>query len=131
MGLTLNDFAPSKYLKKEDVDGEMMVTIKGLKKQNMAREDAQEPDYKHILYFQEFEKGMVMNKTNGKRIFAAWPNTDEWTGKRIKLTVDENVEYGGKIVGGLRVTVPKKIAGKSTDDINREFAAAVDEDPFA
>jgi hypothetical protein len=126
MGMTLDDFSPSKYLKKEDIDGEAIVTIKGIKKQNMARDDA-EPEYKHILYFMEYEKGMVLNKTNGKRIFAVYPNTDEWPGKKIRLIVDENVEYAGKIVGGLRVTVPraKTVAGKSSDEINREFDRAV------
>jgi len=126
MGMTLDDFSPSKYLKKEDIDGEVIVTIKGIKKQNMARDDA-EPEYKHILYFDEYEKGMVLNKTNGKRIFNAYPNTDQWKGKKIRLTVDENVEYAGKIVGGLRVSVPKggMIAGKTSEEINREFDRAV------
>jgi hypothetical protein len=98
-----SDLIESKYLKQSDVDGEMVVTVQSLKKVNVARED-EDPEYRWTVKFQEFAKPMVINVTNIKRLSKALgDDTDDWTGKAVILYVDPDIEFGGNIVGGLRI----------------------------
>lgn len=107
----LGEMLQSKYLKKDDVEDDMVVTIVGTKKANIAMDD-QEPDIKWLVKFKELEKPLVLNSTNTQLIFKATgtDDTDDWVGKQVKLYVDENVSFGGKLVGGIRVRVPRQKA---------------------
>ncbi len=99
----VSEMVQSKYLKTSDVPDPVIVTIRGVKQVNVARED-QEPEFKWAIKFAEFQKPMVLNSTNLKiaaKVLAS-DNTDEWTGKEIVLYTDENVSFGGELVGGLR-----------------------------
>ena len=132
--MKIDKLLTSTYLKQSDIDGEAIVTIKELKKQNVAQK-GEDAEYKYVLYFAEQEKGMVLNATNIKRLGkVCGDDTDDWIGQIVVLYVDENVEYGGNIVGGLRIrgSTRKAMASKPTDDdINRKLAAAATDDaPF-
>lgn len=119
--MKIDDLIPSKYLKQSDVPEDMLVTVKELKKQNVARDD-EDPEYKYIVFFEEFSKGMVLNSTNIKRMGKALGNdTDDWIGGKVVLYVDPDVEYGGNVVGGLRVRAKKGPAAAA------KKAAGVDE----
>jgi len=62
-----------------------------------------------IVFFEGRDKGMVLNKTNGKTIAALYgPKVEAWTGKQIVLFVVE-VPFGAEIVPAIRVrpSVPK------------------------
>ena len=121
MGLKLNDLIDSKFLKKEDLgDEEHTVTIKKVSKTNVARDD-EPPKYKGTILFDEFPKPMVANTTNLNRIAKAMGNdTDAWIGQQVKVFYDPDVEFGGKIVGGIRVRVASaKRRSMNDDDINR------------
>jgi hypothetical protein len=125
--MKLKEMLESKYLQQEDVDGEVVVTVHALKKVNVAKED-ETPEYKWTVKFQEFAKPMVANATNVKRMFKALgEDSEEWLGKQIILYVDPDVEFGGKIVGGLRVrgirksVAPAKAGQRSEDDVNSEL----------
>lgn len=101
--MKLDDMFESKYLKQSDVDGEVIVTCVGVKRANMARE-GDEPEYRWIVKWAEYDKPMVINATNIKRLFKYLGNdTDEWKGGKVVLYVDPDIEFGGKVVGGLRV----------------------------
>lgn len=134
MGMNLNDLIETKYIKQEDVDGEVLVTIRSVKKENVAKED-DEPKYKGVIKFDEFKKPMVANPTNLKRIAKAFGNdTEGWIEKQVILYVDPDVEFGGKIVGGLRLRVPSRIAKgaapkRSLDDVNAELGGVDPQDP--
>lgn len=94
----------SKYLKKDDVPASgKNVTVKGFKKE-MIKGDSGEEE-KIVLYFDEFEKGLVLNRTNLERlkISTGAQTTQEVKGKVVNLYNDKFVEFGGKIVGGLRI----------------------------
>lgn len=112
--LTFDKLVPSesKYLKKEDLadfeDG-AIVTIKGFKYESIQTGDDAAED-KVICYFKEFDKGMVLNKTNASLIpiCTGARTAGEARGKQLVLYVDPTVSYGGKIVGGLRL---KKVPG--------------------
>lgn len=94
----------SKYLKQSDVDGEMTVTIAKVGKVNLAK-DGDAPEYKWAVRFQEFDKPMLLNATNIKRIVKAMGTneSDDWAGKKIVLYVDPDIEFAGNVVGGLRL----------------------------
>ena len=76
-------------------------------------------------------KPLILNTTNINRCVAAFgtQETDEWIGKKIIAYADPNVEYGGKIIGGVRLKAmpkptPKVKAAPVVDDIS------VDDIPF-
>jgi hypothetical protein len=130
MGLKLNDLLDSKFLKKEDLgDDEHLVTIKKVAKTNVARDD-EPPKYKGTIQFDEFPKPMVANTTNLNRIAKAFGNdTDSWIGQQIKVFYDPDVEFGGKITGGIRVRVPspRSRSGGGDDDVNRKLRESQDD----
>lgn len=110
----------SKYLKKEDLDGEVIVTISKIGQGNVAMED-QPQDLKWMIRFNEFTKPMVLNSTNIQLLVKACESddTDDWLGKEIILYVDDNVSFGGKLVGGIRIksakpaSAPKRPIGRA------------------
>ena len=101
----ITEMLPSRYLKKTDFTEEgFIVTIKDVAHENLAQEgDA--PDFKYVMYFKEFEKGLVLNITNINALAKACnsEDTEDWVGKEVIVFLDPNVGYGGKITGGLRV----------------------------
>lgn len=94
----------SKYLKKEDCDPAILVTITGITQENMAG-DNQPEELKYVMSFQETAKPMVLNWTNIQLTAKATgtEETDEWIGKKIVLFDDPNVSFGGNLTGGIRV----------------------------
>lgn len=116
----VSDMIESKYMKKGDLDdhdGEAVVTIVGVKRANIAREDEAE-EMKWLIKFKEFDKPMVLNSTNIQLIARATgsEDTDDWKGKQVILYVDENVSFAGKLVGGLRIKGIKRKAAKASEE---------------
>ena len=105
----INELKTSKFLKKEDVGEGALVTIHGVTKHNIAIEGAPE-DLKYCLTFDELEKPLVLNSTNGQLIakITGEDEMDNWSGKQVVLYCDDNVSFQGKLVGGIRVRAPKK-----------------------
>lgn len=129
----ISEMINSNYLKKEDIEDDTIVTIVGVKKANIARED-QEAEYKWLIKFKEFEKPMVLNSTNIQLCARACDSdsTDDWKGCQVVLYVDDNVSFGGKLVGGLRIKKLKrqKAAQASGDDWDEPSRSApVTDDP--
>ena len=100
----LSDMMESKYLKQDDVGEGVKVTISGVKRANVARDDAP-PEHKWILVVEEFEKGLVLNTTNMQLLASICKSedTDDWLGQKVVLYTDPHVQYQGKLVGGIRV----------------------------
>lgn len=124
--MKIGDMIESKYLKQSDVDDETVVTIHGLKKVNVARDD-EDPEYRWTVKFTEFAKPMVLNVTNLKRLAKALgDDTEDWLGKQVIVYVDPDIEFGGNIVGGLRIKAHRAIwrsrnngsRVRNEDDIN-------------
>lgn len=100
----------SKYLAKEDVgeDG-CDLTIRGFKQEAVKGDHGDEQ--KIVLHFVESGfKPMILNQTNSKRIGIATgcKSAGEAKGKIINVYCDPMIEFGGEIVGGLRI---RKAAG--------------------
>jgi hypothetical protein len=86
-------------------------------------------DNKPVLYFNDKQKGMVLNKTNAATIANLYgDDTDEWRGEQITL-FSAMVSFQGKTVPAIRVKPPSRKA--STKKGAAAAASAVDDEiPF-
>lgn len=92
------------YLSAYDIDNQdLIVTIKNAKYEEVTGEKGRK-DKCIVLYFNEIDKGMVMNVTNSKRITVIYntPVVEKWYGKRIQLYA-EQTSLKGEPIMGLRV----------------------------
>lgn len=93
---------PSKWLAAADLnDSDLTVTINSVTEELVGQ--GEQAEYKWVCYFQECEKGMVLNKTNAQAIAAIYgDDTDDWLGRPVVLFPTE-VDFGGKKVEAIRV----------------------------
>jgi len=102
----VSDMIQSKFLRKEDFEEDRVMTIKGVKLEDMPGDDGQQ---KWVLYFREEVKGMALNVTTIRVLEQAFgDDSDHWVGNKVKVYVDPNVSFGGRVVGGLRLRTPKQ-----------------------
>lgn len=129
----ISEMTQSKYLKQSDVPDEMTVTITKVGQGNLAKE-GDPVDMKWMVRLAEFDKPMVINATNIKRLAKACgsDDTDDWIGKKVTIYVDHDVEYAGNIVGGLRFrgTSPTIITQRPAKPTGSTFDAMDDDVPF-
>lgn len=106
--MNISQLKESRFLKKEDCGQGILVTIKSVSQENVAKEGA-DPELKWCVHFGETEKPLVLNPTNAQLIaqVAKSEETDHWTDVKIVLYLDPAVSYGGKIIGGIRVRAPR------------------------
>lgn len=114
--MNLSDLRTSKFLKKEDVGRGVLATIHAISQENVAMEGA-EPEMRAAIHFDELEKPLIVNSTNGQIIAKiAGSDTDietSWRGVKVVLYNDPNVSFGGRLVGGIRVRAPKPGAAEA------------------
>ena len=98
--LNANDFLGGNYLKKEDLDGPITATVTDVWCEAVLNAGRK----KLVISFREFEKPLILNKTNIKRLARIFGtgDTTAWRGP-ITLYVEHGVEYAGRVVGGIRV----------------------------
>ena len=104
----------SNFLKASDLQGrQLAVTMSTVQREKIGNE----PDLKHVLYFQGKEKGLVLNITNANMIADLYgEEMDSWPGGEIIL-YEAMVQFQGKMVPAIRVrAVPRKapVAQKPT-----------------
>jgi hypothetical protein len=100
---------PSKWLAAADLDdADLTVTIRGC-----TFEEVTPTERKWVLWFEETEKGMVLNKTNSKMIsqLLLSDDTDDWVGRKIILFPTQ-VDFQGDQVDAIRVRKKLPAAGK-------------------
>ena len=100
-----DDFLGGNYLKKEDIEGELTVTVTNVWSEAVLNSGRK----KLIVAFREFEKPLILNKTNIKRLARIFGtgDTNVWRGL-VTLYVEPGVEYAGRVVGGIRIRPPRK-----------------------
>ena len=102
-----NERFPSKYLKAADIDVDYEVTIASTETE-MFKEDDGTQVKKTLVWFQELDKALMLNRTNDGLIVAQHGDDDAgWVGKTIVLSV-EDVTYKGKVVPAIRVKRPAR-----------------------
>jgi len=103
--MKIGQMLPSSYLKQADFDRNgLIVTVARLRQENVAPDD-KPPEQKWVLYFKEFEKGLVLNSININTlaVVCGSDESDNWVDKEVIVYVDPTIVFGGKIVGGLRI----------------------------
>lgn len=134
--MNVNDAFPSKTLKAADLGNNLItVTISHVDVEAMGR--GKDAETKPVVYFAGKTKGLVLNKTNAKRIveITGSPDTDHWKGHQITLYATET-EFQGETVdcirvkppvkGGVRTAVPVPAPPPPADD----FQVSDDDVPF-
>lgn len=92
----------SKFITHVDVERPVIVTVRTLSLEKVGREDDDEQRW--IMWFNELKKGLRLNVTTLRVFEAAYgDDSDRWIGRRVKLYWDPAVQFGGKLVGGVRV----------------------------
>lgn len=97
----INDAFPSNYVKASDLKGaQAVVTIDRVEFEPVGRDK----EMKAVCYFIGRQKGMVLNKTNARKIIeiTGSPLTEEWQGSAIVLYPTET-EFAGEPVECIRV----------------------------
>jgi hypothetical protein len=109
-----SDAFPSKFLKSADVKAKPLIAvISYLAFESVGQDKKQKP-----VLFLETSKPMVVNRTNFEELEAAFGDSDEWPGQKVKIFCAPTT-FGGKRVDGIRV---EAIVPKPTlkDELNDE-----------
>lgn len=128
--MDINAMFPSKFLKKEDFDRDTLLTIRGVKSENVAQDDKPE-EYKPVLYFTEREQGLALNRTNAGILMDLYGSeTDNWRGKKIVAYNDTSIMFQGKRTGGIRLRPPKNQPAPAAAPVDADNFDDLDDPPF-
>jgi hypothetical protein len=98
--MRISEAFPSRYLRAADVKVATVCTIRGV-----VMEQLMDGKSKPVIYFNNAQKGLVLNKTNASRIAdVLGDDTSSWLGKEVMLDV-ETVPFRGEAVPAIRVRV--------------------------
>lgn len=109
--MNINSAFPSNYIKASDLnESAVVVTIREIKVEQVGRDK----DTKLVAYFQGKEKGLVLNKTNARKIaeITGSQDTDDWPGSQIMIYPTET-EFAGESVECIRVKAPSAAKKKA------------------
>jgi len=93
-----------KYLKRDELSEEGdPYTVESVEEQEVSLNDGG-TEKKWVMQLSDL-KPLILNATNIRRAVAAFGSseTEDWIGKRIIAYDDPEIEFGGKIVGGVRL----------------------------
>jgi hypothetical protein len=104
--VNINEIFQGDYLKAYDFGGiegrPVLATIN-----HVTLETMNDNSQKICLHLREYEKGILLNKTNATVIASyAGSDTDDWNGKQVVIYV-AMVEFQGKSTEGIRLRQPK------------------------
>jgi hypothetical protein len=117
----INAAFPSHYIKASDLgDKQPVVTIDRIEVEPIGRDKEMKP----VIYFQGKDKGLVLNKTNAKKIaeLTGSKDTDDWAGCQIRLYATET-EFSGETVECVRV---KSAASATAKPVAKPKMAPID-----
>ena len=131
----INDQFPSKYLRASDFDEEgAIVTIAAVRQETLKNREGRE-EQKPILFFREHEQGLVLNKTNAKKLSALFKSedTDDWVDQPVRIYATET-QFGTDTVACLRfrqAAVPSRTQdAKGRNRVTAPLPADDGSDPF-
>lgn len=111
--MRVTDLCPSPHLEALDLGDEIgasvVVTVQRVEKKEVGSEKV----IKGVVYFEEFGRGLVLNKTNSRTIAGLYgSDTDEWIGQPITIYRSET-SFQNKTVPCIRVRDTKPAAAKA------------------
>ncbi len=108
----INEAFPSNYIKASDLkNNQVVVTLDKVAFEEVGRDK----ERKAVLYFVGKQKGMVLNKTNARKItdITGSALTEEWHGHAVVLYPTET-EFGGETVECIRIKPVQKNGQRMT-----------------
>ena len=114
--MKVGKYVAGRFLKGMDLEQEFTtMTI------DHADEETLMGEAKLVLYFEEEDRGVVLNKINTRRLIEAFgDDSDDWIGKRITLYT-EPVDFNGKVTDAIRLKKAKSQAAPVEQDQNIPF----------
>ena len=101
--MRMSDAYPSRFLSAADITQPTLATITYVEMEAIG----QEGNLKPVLHLDEFDKSLVLNKTNFRTLAGAFGDeTDNWRGRQIVLFT-EMVPFKGQLTKSIRVRLPK------------------------
>lgn len=103
-------YYPSRFLKGDDVPKDINVKVTDTKVENVGTDE--EPDEKIVAFFEGYDRGLVLNKTNKDMMvnLSGSANTDKWINATVGLTTVQ-VQYMGQIYKVIRIVPPHRAKG--------------------
>ncbi len=117
------------YLGSYSLDGkrEMVVTVTKLDTDKVTGQQGRKEDC-FVVFFKEFEKPMILNRTNAKAIekVAGSGMVQDWVGCTLTLYVEKGVKAFGEVVDALRIKDKKPSKQVMSEDILNQMVFAID-----
>jgi len=117
------------YLGSYSLDGkrEKVVTITKLDTDKVTGQQGRKEDC-FVVYFKEFEKPMILNRTNAKAIekVANSGLIQDWVGNEVTLYIENGVKAFGEIVDALRIRDKKPSKQVMSEEILNQMIFAID-----
>jgi hypothetical protein len=112
--MKVSNLFPSKFLRGADIAGTPTYTISSIEEEEVG----QDREKKHVVYFANQQKGVVLNKTNCDTLTVLYGDeTDEWIGEEVTLFTTP-VTFNGKTTDAIRFRAPKRVkAAKEAAEI--------------
>lgn len=109
-----------------DSKREVVVTIIKLSQEKVTGQQGRKEDC-FVVYFKEFDKGMILNRTNARAIekVANSGLIEEWIGVQVTLYVEKGVRAFGDVVDALRIRDRKPVRQEMTKDIEHSMLDAI------
>jgi hypothetical protein len=105
----------SKYLRTDDIDGELTATIAGVEAAEFDG-DGGKKESKPVLTFRDHRQKLVLNRTNLAAMSVMFgEETSHWIGKRIRLHIAKTA-FKGKPMNTIRVA-----RVEATDNVGDTF----------
>ena len=116
------------YLGSYSLDGkkEIIVTISNLSQEKVTGQQGRKEDC-FVVYFKEFDKGMILNRTNARAIEKVQGSglVEDWIGVQVTLYVEKGVKAFGDVVDALRIRDKKPTRQTMTKDIETSMLDAI------
>jgi hypothetical protein len=99
--MNIDNAFPSNYLKASDLgESQPVVTIDRIEIEAIGRNKEMKP----VVYFRGKDKGVVLNKTNARKIaeLVGSKDTEDWAGCQIRIFATQT-EFSGEMVECIRV----------------------------
>ena len=116
------------YLGSYSLDGkkEAVVTVCRLAQEKVTGQQGRKEDC-FVVYFREFDKGMILNRTNARAIekVAGSGLVEDWVGVQVTLYVEKGVKAFGDVVDALRIRDNKPTRQTMTKQIETSMLDAI------
>lgn len=116
------------YLGSYSLDGnrEVIATISKLSQEKVTGQQGRKEDC-FVVYFKEFDKGMILNRTNARAIEKVSGSglIEDWLGVQVSLYVEKGVRAFGEVVDALRIRNRKPTRQTMTKEIELSMLDAI------